>query len=428
LDAKLAVMDRHSNHTEVTDNGGDSLVPVEEASTNYIRSKKAQATKLLSAPKPGHCSQLWTEDVRQLSSSLAMDCDEAFNRTTVITKIETNVNDPVQTSVTVKKSKPLTARPAVSVQKSRLSSLSSRPLPPPPTRSDSIKVELLQARKLAELRKTSGGDESPGYLDRMVSHIDRLMQPSSPDRRTSSVPLEFNRNVLGRPLPSIYEARREDESPHGQRDFEKYMDSQPGAKGSRIASAPEPRETRKRSRHDRFMRPESEMRDTIRVVEPSSPSPVKIPAPLTIRKKNSQGGPSTQRASIFSPDIGRTSSKAKAPALELRQQYCAESNADLAPIDEDFNDDGQYGNDSNIGIIIKKKPTWFKRNSKSDEQNLKISIQATNTLPSQTSSNETVVRSYVDSAFPIQPKKKGFSLGRLFKKRKPDMSLGGKYF
>jgi hypothetical protein len=175
------------------------------------------------------------------------------------------------------------------------------------------------------------------------------------------------------------------------------------------------------------MRSESGMRDTIRVVDPTSPSPVKVPAPLTIRKKTSQGGPSTPRG-IFSSDGARSSSKGMATGIELRQQYRVGSKADLGRIDEDYSYDDQFGNDSNTGTVVKKKATWFKRNSKHDEGDFKMSIKAADTMPSQSSSNDTVLRPYLVSAPPPQPKKK-FSLGRLFKKRSsnPGMSLGGKY-
>ena len=432
VDAKPAVVGRHSNHTEVTDNGGDSLHRVERASTNYIRSKKTHAAvsqPLLSADRPGRGSQLWSEDVRQLSSSLAMDCDEAFNRTSVIPDVEVEADDSfpsLKATTIIRKLSPLTSHLPANDQKSRLASLNTRPLPPPPARTESIKVELLEARKHAELRKMSGGDESPGYLDRMVSHIDHLMQPSSPEHRTASAPVESRRNDSNRPLPSIYEAYKEEDSPRRPTDYDKYMETQYRGKDSRAASAPEPREA-KRHRDNRFLRSESGIRGTIRVVDPTSPSPVKVPAPLTIRKKSSQGGPSTPRGT-FSPEGARASSKGMAPRFELRQQYRVGSKADLGRINEDYSYGDQFGSDCNAGTVVKKKPAWFKRNSKSDESGFKMSIKAADTMPSQSSSNDTILRLYLVPATPPQPKKK-FSLGRLFKKRSsnPGMSLGGKY-
>jgi serine/threonine-protein kinase HSL1 (negative regulator of Swe1 kinase) len=412
-------VDRHSHHTEVSGNGGDSLHAVAGDSSNYIRSKKSQAAAsnpLLPASKAGRGSELWTEDVRQLSSSLAMDCDAAFNRT----EIETKGSDTLHPSMIVRKSSPLATQPPVNAQKSRLPSLDNRPLPPPP-RSESAKKELIEARKQAELRKALAGDESPGHLDRMVSHIDRLMETASPDRRTASAPVESMYNASTWPLPSIHEAGKEDESPLPQTNLDKYTDldrylkSQRGFQTtSRIASAPEAREAKK-YHENRFMRSSSGTQDTIRVVQPSSPSPVKAPAPLTIRKKSSQGGQPVSDSGVFSPNTSRSSSQAasstkKSCGRELRQQYLDGSRADLERISEDHATGDQQGIGSSTGTVVKKKETWINRLSKLDTPDFRA--------PSE---------SYVHPLLLNPPKKKGFSFGRLFKKRKPDMSIGGEY-
>lgn len=398
---------RHSNHTEVTDNGGDSLYPVAGDPTSYIRSKKVQATasqSLLPASKAGRGSQLWTEDVRQLSSSLAMDCDAAFNRS----DIETKGTDSLHPSIIVRKSSPLATQPPFSAQKSRLTSFDNRPLPPPPPRSESAKKELLEARKQAELRKALGRDESSGHLDRMVSHIDHLMQTASPERRTSSAPAEGKYNALGWPLPSIYEAGKEDESPRRPTDLDKYLESQHGFKTSRIASAPESRAAKKRH-ENRFMRSGSGMQDTIRVVQPSSPSPVKVPAPLTIRKKSSHGSQLASNAGVFSPDTSRSSSSRKrSSGRELRQQYLDGSRADLGRISENYDADDRFCNDSSTGTVVKKKQTWLNRLSKLEAGDFRMP-------------NER----YVHPLLPVPPKRKGFNFGQLFKKKKPDMTIGG---
>jgi len=239
-----------------------------------------------------------------------------------------------------------------------------------------------------------------------VSHIDRLMETTSPERRTTSAPTGSKFNAVGRALPSIFEAGKEDESPHRLTDLDKYLEGQSGAKTNRIASAPEPRGTRKHH-ENRFMRSESGMKDTIRVVAPSSPGPVKVPAPLTIRKKSSYGGEPALKEGLFSPDTSRSSSNATRSGLELRQQY-----RNLEAINEDYDGHGQLGNDSSTGTVVKKKQMWFKRNSKSEDEDLKMPI-------------DTVQQPYVHPLLPVPAKKKSFNLGRLFKKRKADMSIGG---
>jgi serine/threonine-protein kinase HSL1 (negative regulator of Swe1 kinase) len=315
-------------------------------------------------------------------------------------------------------------------------------LPPPPARSESVKMELMEARLQAELRKKFGGDESPSHLDRMVSHIDRLIQPSSPlntqtDRRSLSAPVDNKAITSVRPLPSIHEARKEEESPRLPTDYDQFMDhyQRKEAKTSRNASAPEPRKSARDYAGDRFTRTDTNMKDTIRVVDPSSPgSPVKVPAPLTIRKKSSHGGSSTPLGSLNGTTLGNNSnpSRHRQSVLDCRQNQAFGSKldigSDLGRIEEALHDDS-FANDSNSGTIVKKKSTWFKRNSKTGEdQDWKISVGGVNTIPSQSCSNDTMQQRQ-EAPLLFAPKKRGFSLGRLFRKRpsKTDMTLGGKY-
>lgn len=449
------VFERHSNHTEVTDDGGDILRPAAgtSLSTNYIRSRKNQLAvtePLIPVTKSKRTSHLWTDDVRQLSTSLAKDCDEAFNRSSVASSNEVHIRNSKKLSSTeesklVKES--LIAGPSGSQitttnQRGKRASLSSRPLPPPPARSESVKMELMEARLQAELRKKFGGDESPGHLDRMVSHIDRLIQPSSPlntqtDRRSLSAPVDSKAITSVRPLPSIYEARKEEESSRLPTDYDQFMDhyQRKEAKTSRNASAPEPRKSARDYAGDRFTRTDTNMKDTIRVVDPSSPgSPVKVPAPLTIRKKSSHGGSSTPLGSLNGTTLGNNSnpSRHRQSVLDCRQNQAFGSKldirSDLGRIEEALHDDS-FANDSNSGTIVKKKSAWFKRNSKTGEdQDWKISVGGVNTIPSQSSSND-IMQQRQEAPLLFAPKKGGFSLGRLFRKRpsKTNMTLGGKY-
>jgi len=402
---------RHSNHTEVTDDGVDSLRPVggTPASTRYIRSRKAQSAALqpplpTTGAKSGCGSQIWTEDVRQLSSSLAKDCDEAFNRSTV-TSNSTGTSAVVGTN-----------------QKLKRSVLDTRPLPPPPSRSDSVKVELLEARKQAELRKASGEDVSPGYLDRMVSHIDRLIQPTSPvqplpERRASSAPVEKKNLTIGRLLPSIYEAGGEDPSPRGLSGSGNTADSHRNThvKSSRTASAPEPRAAYKTYSDDRFSQPDSHERNTIRVVNPSSPtSPVKPPAPLTIRKKGGLNLGHNDHAHRHDP-------RAADPQHTHRTDVNLSVKQHVGGSSEDKRANEHSGHNVSSGTIVRKTSNWFKRNSRSSEDGFKGET-------SQSSSNNTIPP-HTDIKLPVPSKTKGFSLRRLFKKRdsKPDMTVSREY-
>ncbi|CAG8976691.1 hypothetical protein HYALB_00010817 [Hymenoscyphus albidus] len=433
---KTRNLENHDIDVEATEDSGDSARPIATGSSaRYIRSRKgnvAISQQSIPALKNGRTNPLWTDDVRQLSSSLAKDCDEAFNRTNV----------------------GATSKP--SAKDLRPSSLESRPLPAPPSRSESVKIELLEYRKQAELRKSSG-DDSPSHLDRMVSHIDRLIGPdleAYSQRRTSSAPVEGKNRPPSRPLPSIHEARGEDgNSPRRASDSKTIRERArlPEQKNGRIASAPEPRTSNKNHTDDRFLKPGSQVRDTIHVVQPSSPrSPVKALGPLTIRKKSSRGGAvpmmsgglnsehdsktNRYRASAFelrqqyNADVDAKTTRYRASGVELRQQYHLGARADITPelelIEEDRDHDYEdhLGHESSTGTVIRKKSSWFKRNSRSGDMEAK-SNSTSDLMPSQSSHNE-MAEDHRDALPPMPTKSKGFSLRRLFKKRsKPDMTV-----
>lgn len=419
----------HSNYTEVTDMDGDTLRPVAEisASTQYIRSKKyhvSQPESPLSRPGSAHISHLWTDDVQQLSSSLAKDCDEAFNR------LETVEEDPRRYSVPLPPPSQIKDSSYLAVPKKSINaSLDDRPLPPAPEQTDETKLELIEARKQAELRKSFGGPDSPGYLNRMVSHIDRLIQHNPPveivtERRSSSAPAESRPARSSQPLPSIFEARKEEESllkeANGYKPDERH--SRGAAKSARVASAPEPRDPKKHPRKDRFSSLNSDARATIRVVHPESP--VKAPAPLSIRKKSSQDESSTFFTRKTGTDITSHRGRNGLTEFGIGQDIQSKSKTDiLAPGSmNQIHNTGDYANDSYSGTILKKKTTWFKRNSKSGtEHDWRMSING-NAGHSQSSSTDTSGRVKSVTPLPISRRKK-FSLGSLFKKRSSKVNL-----
>ncbi|KAN0119561.1 Pkinase domain containing protein [Hyaloscypha variabilis] len=425
----LTAIPRHSNHTEVTDDGGSilRLVAQTPASTRYIQSRKTQCISqpILPLAKRGPTSQIWNEDVRQLSTNLAKDCDEAFNRTSIVSNISER-SEVVSSNEATRKTKP--------------KSLRSRPLPEPPARTQSVKNELLEARKQAELRKMyPDGDESPTYLNRMVSHIDRLMQPISPTR-SFSAPTE-SKKPSARLLPSIQESHEKDMSPFRAKELAMYRDRQrrPEAKtGARIGSAPEPRELGLDSFQDRSTRPDYLDRDTIRVVDPTSTlSPVRPPAPLVIRKKSSKPAPLPLMSGGLGDDMQTQShNRGTSEGLNLRQQYNFGANDPAAcvppKIEEGKKDEDSFMTDSNASTILRKTSGWFKRSSRSGGESGK-STAGSDSWRSH-SSHGTAQEPYprphnphLDSSLlPPSPQKKISKLGRWFKKRKskPNMSLG----
>ncbi|RDW80079.1 hypothetical protein BP6252_04717 [Coleophoma cylindrospora] len=434
--------------------GGESIlhsIPAPMASTRYLKTRKMQPPTYqptLPGGKTGR-NHTWNEDVRQLSSSLAKDCDEAFNRISMTSGVDSNhttspftetplssfdLNAPSRQPSLLDSSNPSTQGKR---KKFDHISLQNRPLPPRPARSDSIDRELMQARRQAEQRQRSGEDGSPGYLDRMVSHIDHLIQPESPgstyERRIASAPTESQEYYPPRPLPSI-NAETAQRSPRQHNDLDRFIEQQrrSEAKSNRVVSAPEAGKSLKvdqQKRRDHFPGQDPYLRDTIRVVTPSSPSPVKVPAPLTIRKKSSYAS----TAPIMSDGIPSQDfepSRQYLSSQDLREEYRAASinnaNPDLSRIEEDRYYDDQFTNESSSGTVVKKRSTWFKRNSKSGEDNEKRTF---NTVASRqvslSSSNNPSEPKYAEE-IPAPSKKKGF-LGRLFKKRnsKTEMTLGG---
>lgn len=418
------IYERHSKFSEVTDDDGSVIhkvgSPAPGASTRYIRSKKTHISvshPVMNTQKPAQTTRLWNDDVRQLSSSLAKDCDEAFNRTSAATTAQKHTTSringhsagcdtPAMTYVHddyINTSSPtlprLSSRPVSSAK--RNTSLDTRPLPPPPTRSDSVQTELTEARRQAQLRRNSGQtDQSPGHVDRMVSHIDRLIQPDS-----SPMYIEDNRRIASAPveavdskkyLPSIYESNDEAQ---GATDFDKFMHNQrrKAATNQRIASAPEAR-----GRHGHPIQ-------GVRIVQTSSPSPAKPPAPLNIRKKSSviehplmTGGLGTRYE-----DTAPASSPPRMANQHQQATYVGDY-AEEAPetADYDLPVDGTIGHNSLDGTVRKKKSSWFKRNSKAESGDHRLSGVEVTQEP---------------------PKKKSFGLSKLFKKRnskqEPDMMI-----
>ncbi len=444
------IVDQSIKTRKITDDGINfhisKLSP--SAPAEYIRSRKTTVSSpqpLLSLPKHDRVSRLWNEDVRQLSSSLAKTCDEAFNRTSVVSTIHTKMGGledsqdaeyfgPISsleqgdTRYESSAVAPLQAQNPVAHPLGDRNDLDSRPLPPPPTRSDSVNIELTEARKKVQLRKLSGAD-SPGYIDRMVSHIDQLMQPSplrpKGDRRAVSVPINSRVHETGRVLPSINESNREGTFSDRSSDYENFvlLERFKVAESGRHASAPEPRFLKRGPHHgldDRTSRRDESTRKVVQEVQPYSPSPAKPPAPLNIRKKASQAPSSTNGAP------GGIGSRERPPKFDLRQQYSASSTTapspQLSSVVENRPLHDPFADESSSGTM-RKKSNWFKRSSKSGEDGNIWPIKS-NTVDSMThvTNNDHLV---------IPAKKNGFGFGRMFNRRglkkESGMSIPGKW-
>lgn len=407
----------------------------------HVRSRKTTAFSsqpLLSFPKHDRVSRFWNDDVRQLSSSLAKTCDEAFNRTSVVSTIQTKMSG-LEDSRDVLYDSPISsfenvglsyesAAVAPSHAPGARNALDSRPLPPPPARSNSVNIELAEARKKVQLRKLSGAD-SPGYIDRMVSHIDQLMQPTplkgNGDRRALSVPNNPRVHETGGALPSINESNREGTFSDRSSDYENFvlLERVKVAESGRHASAPLPRHTKRSPQHvlnNKVHRQNARTKRGIQVIQQYSPSPAKPPAPLNIRKKASQGPSSMSGAK------GGIGLRERPPKFDLRQQYTTSSTTTPSPETNSFGETrplyDPFADESPSGTV-RKRSNWFKRASRSGEENNIWHLKG-NTTGSMmhATDNEDLV---------IPNKKKGFGFGRIFNRRSVNndgnMSLPGKW-
>lgn len=421
---------------DLVDGGHNSSGP--QSSIQYVRSKKAtipSSNHIPPAQKQDRVSRIWHEDVRQLSNSLAKTCDEAFNRTSVVDTSITKSSRPGecrdvfdspvssfnQSGVLYEPAPVITPVQLPTRPQGDRTSWNARPLPPPPARTASIKLELAEARKQVQLRKQSG-DASPGYLDRMSSHIDNLMQPgSSParpstDRRAVSAPVSARVHDTGRTLPSIDESKIEEMPWNYSPDFENFMQHERTivAACHRIESAPEPLIAKKAQLYglnDRATRRGGRVEEGVLVV-PSSPSPAKPPAPLNIRKKPSTGPP-------FMTGVGdKSASKDPLPAFDLRQQYSDRSAkavpSKLGSITESSHANGPSADNSTVGSI-KTKANWFKRSSRSgDADQIKSLIEKNGIVLPR---SEKVKHGNIDTLDGPPTKKSSFGFGKLFAKR-----------
>ncbi|KFY24950.1 hypothetical protein V493_04924 [Pseudogymnoascus sp. VKM F-4281 (FW-2241)] len=405
--------------------------------TTQLRSRKEAGT--LAQPLPqayrrGHTNPIFQEDVRQLSSSLAKDCDEAFNNSHALSMLSSSADygsdshystpftsferGNMNTEPSLLQLQQLEAARAVGLQ----ATYETRPLPVPPKRSESVEQELAEARRSAHNRKVTGdGTHSPHYINRMVSHIDRLMLPnqtylSEGERRTTSAPnptTTSGRGVEGpRPLPNPQHyprARTSDRSDGYGQYLQRERTNEVTSR--RMGSAPEPYTARYNDRELVVTNPDHRP-VTARAV-PLSSSPVKMPAPLNIRKVKKQPQPQPlpqpqvqQQAEV--PLMTGALNATKEVFTKFEQftpNYSTEPKGRKSKHDVDpFRYDGVTFN--NVGTITKKKTAWYKRSTKVTEVTFpagEVEINP-NCLP--------------------DPKKKGFALTNLLKKFGPKEEEG----
>ena len=216
-------------------------------------------------------SQYWKEDTRKVSKELENFCDEAFNRSSVASSVPTTI----ATTGTDRRSygTPATSRslhdnlnvPGIRrMNKSSdlLKAYEDRPLPRPPPdeqMGNFTQRELAKTRAILK-RRAAESTLSPGYLDEVIAHLDRLMLPSAIRQQ------EENRRAVSTPDPKSPGLASNKDT------FERFLERRDAVYRSR--SEPSSKSPRKRG-------------DTVRLVsDDRDQNPISPVKPLTIRKKS----------------------------------------------------------------------------------------------------------------------------------------------
>lgn len=277
-------------------------------------------------------SNYFRDDARKVSTEIEKLCDEAFNRPAISSSITTprttdtrnrgsaNTYETVQSSTTSfsvhEDPVPLSVTHHKKAKEITLS-YRHRPLPMTPAterRMDSEHLGSYTQRELAKTRdllkrRAAESDMAPGYLDEVIAHLDRLMQPSA-IRITDE-----ERRAVSTPDPNSGIQRKDT--------FEQIMEK--ANVGYRSASEPT-------GRH------KSRKGTTIRLVDsPSGLTPISPVKPLTIRKKSQSSAPSgegspreitpTERL-VTTQDLYRQQERRSAGLAFM-------NNPNLGPIEED---------------------------------------------------------------------------------------------
>ncbi|KAI4163521.1 MAG: hypothetical protein LQ342_002793 [Letrouitia transgressa] len=297
-------------------------------------------------------SQYWREDTRKVSTELEKFCDEAFNRSSVVSSADTAATSTTDracgtpaTSASVHEANNFPAPAVRRVARSRdLRAYENRPLPNPPPSEDVLGTwtqrELAKTRDRLK-RRAADSTMSPGYLDEVIAHLDRLMQPSTVRLH------EQNQRAVSSPNGNATGLERNKDT------FERLIEKR---EGYRAASEPNPRSPRKGRGWGA---------DTIRVVhEDQTPiSPVK---PLTIRKKSGSTTPSAEtprkRSSYESlPQIHDSRPYDRLQPGERRSAGLSLLENSLEPIEEHEDDKENMDPWQTKQHVISKKKSWFRR-------------------------------------------------------------------
>ena len=305
-------------------------------------------------------SQYVSHDARKVSTELAQLCDDSWNRDSITTlpSASTPATDPrisqqsyvspaTSFSIDDGVKGPLPSSKSEYATKATAPTYENRPLSPSPSNRPAepeclgtyTKSEIAKTRNLLKERARDSC-MAPGYLDEVIAHLDRLMQPSQIRLANEE------RRALSTPDPSTGIPRKDT--------FEQIMEK--NNIGYRAASEPTKRQK------------VGHQPSTIRLVEEEEYKALSPIQPLTIRKKSSSSGPSsgsqTPTQQTFPP---QTSQTLPPQATQRSAGLALLDNQGLDPIDEDEdkeNFDPASRNRNTYPAGEKKKRNWFRRHQR----------------------------------------------------------------
>lgn len=338
------------------------------------RSRKEATGQVRHAPtafKHSAQASIFREEARKVSNELKKVCDEAF-KSSVFSSDGTSTTDPLRevdspiTSAATSDGATPPAGPTAGIQLrpmtrgKQCAPSRERALPPPPAAIEDAATiaHLRETRDKLLKRSTEGGPTRPfGYLDDVVAHLDRLLEPepvgheggeNEERRRTVSAGTAYRDTHATGGLPVISEEGRSQERDGASNDASR------GRSGDRAASAPYPPRSAAPgpSRH-------SEQTSTIRLVPPIDLPPMAHVAPLNVRKRSEQSpaGGHVASTSRLAAEPGRYSARPQEDELVQRHSGRLPSNRDQ-PDDVIYEDDEDEAAEQPQG----KRVGWFKRN------------------------------------------------------------------
>ena len=320
-----------------------------------VRSRKSPI-KEHAAKKPRVASHYWKDDARKVSVEMEKLCDDAFNRSPISSSIPTprteatgnrfsqNTYSSPATSFSVHEDPVPISVTRHSKARQIEVDYQQRPLPMLPAterRMDSEHLGSYTQRELAKTRdllkkRAAEATLSPGYLDEVIAHLDRLMQPSiirlhEEERRAFSTPDHSS----GIPRKDTFEQIMEKNNI-----------------GFRSTSEPSKRQDT------------SHTQSTIRVVDSSDGlKPISPVKPLTIRKRSESSTPSvgSPRPIIPTERLFTTEELYSHQVEERRPAGLAVENPSLEPIDEDEDKENFDPATRRTDFTEPKKRKWFRR-------------------------------------------------------------------